>query len=116
MQHLQMFVRVKITAHSLVRPHLKYVSGAWYPHTMKNSDSLETMHRRAARSVKRDYVNKTIYDQSQVTALDWFALLCSRTKSGICTFYKADSRLSSIGRALNNDVQHSRSTRSSSES
>jgi len=47
---------IKSTAYkSFVRPQLEYASTAWSPHTRCNTDKIEAVQRRAARSVLNDW-------------------------------------------------------------
>jgi len=47
---------IKSTAYkSFVRPQLEYASTAWSPHTRCNIDKIESVQRRAARSVLNDW-------------------------------------------------------------
>ena len=48
--------KVEATAYtSFVRPQLEYVSTVWGPHTANNTNQIEAVQRRAARSVMNDW-------------------------------------------------------------
>ena len=44
---------------SLVRPKLEYAAAVWDPYTIKNTKKLETIQKRAARFITKDYETRT---------------------------------------------------------
>ena len=45
----------EIAYKTIVRPHLEYASTAWNPYTARNIDKIESVQRRAARFILRNY-------------------------------------------------------------
>ncbi|XP_072164246.1 uncharacterized protein [Diadema setosum] len=66
--------KVKVAAYNqLVRPQLEYATCTWNPHTQKDSQILENIHRQAARFVSHDYSRESSVT-SMLSSLDWDTL------------------------------------------
>ena len=83
---------------SIVRPHLEYASAAWSPHTQKNIDKIESVHRRAARFVLGNHnygPNSGLTNQIKET-LKWPTLHHRRIAHDIHILYKIINKLLNI--------------------
>ena len=75
---------------TIVRPHLEYASTAWNPYTAHNIDQIESVQRRAARFILRNYnygPDSHLTYQIQHT-LKWIPLQHRCTLYDLVTFYK----------------------------
>ena len=80
----------EIAYKTIVRPHLEYASTAWNPYTARNIDKIESVQRRAARFILRNYnygPDSHLTYQIQHT-LKWIPLQHRRTLYDLVTFYK----------------------------
>ena len=80
----------EIAYKTIVRPHLEYASTAWNPYTARNIDNIESVQRRAARFILRNYnygPDSHLTSQIQHT-LKWIPLQHRRTLYDLVTFYK----------------------------
>jgi len=97
---------------SLVRPHLEYAAAAWDPYMAKDIQQLESVQRRAARFVKKDYRHTTSVT-GLIDELGWLPLFERRKHSRLTVFHKALNNFSAFS------VYHlsvsSRHTRASNE-
>jgi ribonuclease P/MRP protein subunit RPP40 len=90
------FLRRNIKVHSerlksqayktLVRPQLEYSSTVWSPHTGTLIDQLESVQRRAARWVKRDFGRTSSVD-NMLSSLNWRTLALRRIDQRLVMFY-----------------------------
>jgi len=80
---------------SLIRPHLEYASAAWDPYTARDSNQLDSVKRRAARFVKKDYRRITSISQL-VVQLDWESLSDRRMNARLSLFYKGLHGLAAV--------------------
>ena len=71
----------------LVRPKLEYGSIAWSPHTQNNIDTLEKIHRSAARFVVHDHRRTTSVTHMQ-GKLGWQTLETRRLQHQLVFLYK----------------------------
>ena len=67
-------------------------SSVWDPHTKKDTSGIETVHRRAARFVLRDYRRIASADD-MVGRLNWPILEYRRYVARLATFYEVVNRL-----------------------
>ena len=70
-----------------VRPNLEYAASVWAPHTKTNINKLESVQRRAARHVTKDY-RRTSNVTNMLKKLQWETLQERRAKSRTVVFYK----------------------------
>ena len=80
---------------SLVRPHLEYAAAAWDPYMAKDNQQLESVQRRAARFVKKDYRYITSVT-GLLDELGWVPLFERRKHSRLTVFHKALNNLSAF--------------------
>jgi len=80
---------------SLIRPHLEYASAAWDPYTARDSNQLDSVQRRAARFVKKDYRRTTSVSQL-VVQLGWESLSDRRMNARLSLFYKGLHGLAAV--------------------
>ena len=79
----------------LVRPKLEYGSIAWSPHTQNNIDTLEKIHRSAARFVAHDHRRTTSVTHMQ-GKLGWQTLETRRLQHQLVFLYKIKYNLLNI--------------------
>ena len=79
----------------LVRPKLEYGSIAWSPHTQNNIDTLEKIHRSAARFVVHDHRRTTSVTHMQ-GKLGWQTLETRRLQHQLVFLYKIKCNLLNI--------------------
>ena len=79
----------------LVRPKLEYGSIAWSPHTLNNIDTLEKIHRSAARFVVHDHRRTTSVTHMQ-GKLGWQTLETRRLQHQLVFLYKIKYNLLNI--------------------
>ena len=79
----------------LVRPKLEYGSIAWSPHTQNNIDTLEKIHRSAARFVVHDHRRTTSVTHMQ-GKLGWQTLETRRLQHQLVFLYKIKYNLLNI--------------------
>ena len=79
----------------LVRPKLEYGSIAWSPHTQNNIDTLEKIHRSAARFVVHDHRRTTSVTHMQ-DKLGWQTLETRRLQHQLVFLYKIKYNLLNI--------------------
>jgi len=72
---------------ALVRPIPEYGSTAWSPHTAKDKNGLESIQRRAARFVCKDYQRASSIP-NMINSLGWDSLEKRRVLADITMFYK----------------------------
>ena len=72
---------------NLVRPQVEYASPVWSPHTDKNINKIEAVHRRAARWVTHDYSSYSSVTQ-MINILGWRSLEQRRADARLMMFYK----------------------------
>ena len=80
---------------SLIRPHLEYASAAWDPYTARDSNKLDSVQRRAARFVKKDYRRTTSVSQL-VVQLGLESLSDRRMNARLSLFYKGLHGLAAV--------------------
>ena len=90
------FLRRNIKVHSenlketayktLVRPQLEYGSTVWSPYSTNQIDQVESVQRRAARWVKRDYA-RTSSVTDMLASLNWRRLALRRIDQRLVMFY-----------------------------
>ncbi len=87
---------LKSTAYkTLVRPQLEYCSPVWSPYTESSIAQIESIQRRAARWVKRDY-NRTSSVTHMLSSLQWRRLDLRRIDQRLVMFYKITNSLIAI--------------------
>ena len=87
---------LKSTAYkTLVRPQLEYATTMWSPHTDLDINKLESVQRRAARLVTRDY-QYTSSVSSMLQDLNWRTLDQRRIDSRLVLLYKVTYDLVAI--------------------
>ena len=79
----------------MVRPQLEYASAVWSPHTETLSNKLESVQRRAARWVKRDY-QQTSSVSAMLLSLYWRRLDQRRIDTRLAIMYKISHNLVAI--------------------
>ena len=79
----------------LVRPKLEYGAIAWNPHTKNNIDTLEKIHRSAARFVVHDHRRTTSVTHIQ-SKLDWQTLETRPLQHQLVFLYKIKYNLLNI--------------------
>ena len=72
---------------SLVRPHLKYASTVWSPHTSDNTKNVEMVQRRAARYVCNHWHNTSSVSE-MVSHLSWESRAVRRSNMRLHTMYR----------------------------
>ena len=88
--------KVKEAAYNmLVRPKLEYGAIAWNPHTQNNIDTLEKIHRSAARFVVHDHRRTTSVTHIQ-SKLGWQTLETRRLQHQLVFLYKIKYNLLNI--------------------
>ena len=80
---------------TLVRPQLEYASIVWSPHTDQDIGKLESVQRRAARWVTRDY-RQTSSVSTMLQDLNWRTLDQRRIDSRLVLLYKVTYDLVAI--------------------
>ena len=75
----------------LVRPITEYATTAWSPHTQKDIQCVESVQRRAARFVHKDYSRHSSVT-SMLQSLEWPDLESRRKANDLTMFYKILSR------------------------
>ncbi|XP_072030575.1 uncharacterized protein [Amphiura filiformis] len=73
---------------TLVRPLLEFSSAAWAPHHKSDINKLESVQRRAARFVMRDY-HRTSSVSNMLRQLNWPTLQQRRDTSKLVMLYKS---------------------------
>ena len=85
----------EIAYKTIVRPHLEYASTAWNPYTARNIDKIESIQRRAARFILRNYnygPDSHLTYQIQHT-LKWIPLQHRRTLYDLVTSAHVESSI-----------------------
>src|SRR5664279_1964424 len=80
---------------SLIRPHLEYAAAAWDPYTVRDSNRLDKVQRRAARFVENDY-QRTASVSQMIARLGWESLSERRKNARLSLFYKGIHGLATI--------------------
>ena len=73
---------------TIVRPNLEYATAVWDPYRQEQIDSVETVQRRAARFIRRDY-NRTSSVTEMLQSLDLDSLEDRRKAHRLNIFYLA---------------------------
>ena len=76
---------------TLVRPKLEYCASIWDPYHQANKDRLETVQRRAAQFVCKDYIStrRKSSVSSMIRSLEWKSLEERRAASRLALLYKS---------------------------